>query len=72
MTKSVSRKADKERARTLRSANPELAAAMREIRRSSAASPHRDRHAAARAGNNTRGKRAGLTASLRTLTKENY
>lgn len=49
----------------LKVANPQLAAAMRELRRSSAASRHTDRHAQARKGHNVRGGRGGVKANLR-------
>lgn len=43
-------------------ANPELAAAMRELRRSNAAAPHEDRHALAKKGV-TKGGRGGWRSS---------
>lgn len=45
-------------------ANPQLAAAMRELRRSSAASRHTDRHAQAKKGHNARGGRAGVKNAI--------
>lgn len=46
-------------------ANPQLARAMAELRRSSAAQPHLDRHTQRRKGHHARGGRAGAKAWLR-------
>jgi len=49
------------------SANPAYAAAMRELRRSSAASRHTDRHAERKKGHDARGGRAGARTNLKHL-----
>lgn len=46
-------------------ANPEMAAAMRELRRSSAASPHTDKHVQRRKGHLARGGRSGARQDLK-------
>lgn len=48
-----------------RTANPEYIAAMRQLRRSSAAGTHTDKHAERRKGHNARGGRAGARAQWR-------
>ncbi|KUG54830.1 MULTISPECIES: hypothetical protein [Kocuria] len=63
--------AERQRARELRAANPAMAAAVAEIYRSSRATPHKDRRAAARNGLG-RGGRAGAKAALRAAVKERF
>lgn len=46
-------------------ANPDLAQAMHQIRSSSAASPHTDRHAQRRKGHQARGGRSGAKQNLK-------
>lgn len=61
---------DRRRARALRARNPQLAADMAAIYRSSRATPHTDRRAEARKGHAARGGRAGSKAALRTAQWE--